>query len=113
MRDDRFQLKIHLETREVPVYELTVAKGGPKLGQAEVGNCTRRNPSDPGQPLKPGQAPYCTMVLKNGSMAELSQALRTAVDRPIIDKTGITGNFDLGLEFARDQAAVSPQDPDA
>jgi uncharacterized protein (TIGR03435 family) len=37
--EDRFKLKIHSETREVPVYALTVAKGGAKLQAGRAGNC--------------------------------------------------------------------------
>jgi hypothetical protein len=37
--EDRFQLRIHRETREIPIYELTVAKGGPKFKEAQPGSC--------------------------------------------------------------------------
>ena len=37
--EDRFKLKVHREIRQVPVYELTVAKGGPKLKRFEEGRC--------------------------------------------------------------------------
>jgi uncharacterized protein (TIGR03435 family) len=45
---DRFKLKVHFETRELPIYELVVAKGGPKLKASEM------NPANPAEPLKPG-----------------------------------------------------------
>lgn len=42
--EDRFQLKYHRETRELPVYEITAAKGGFKLRQPVEGDCLDRDP---------------------------------------------------------------------
>jgi hypothetical protein len=68
--EDRFALKIHKETRQLPVYTLALAKNGAKLPLTAEGSCT---------PL------------------DLSR-------RPVIDKTGLTGMFDIHLEFAGDNA---------
>jgi uncharacterized protein (TIGR03435 family) len=57
---DRFSLKVHRETKELPVYELTVAKGGPRL---QTPNCLQREPGD--FTIAPGK--YCGLI--DGSMA--------------------------------------------
>ena len=107
--EDRFQLKIRVETREVPVYELIVAKGGPKLGQPDAVNCRHVDPKNPGGPLLgPAQAPECTMQVKSISMAELSELLHgpLGVDRPVIDKTGIPGKVEVRLLYTPDQITL-------
>ena len=122
--EDRFQVKIHKQPREVPVYTLTVAKGGLKLQASKTGNCTPvdlhnlpRNTVKPGDPV-PKYCGFGTMRGKDGlftadwygvTMAEFAgRMLENDVDRPIIDKTGLTGRFDIHLEFARDNAMSGP-----
>jgi uncharacterized protein (TIGR03435 family) len=98
---DRFKLALHREPREIPVYDLTVAKGGPKLQHPENVPCTVPGVQDDRflmPPLKPGQKPYCTFLLRGSSMADLAMSI-LGVDRPVIDKTGIAGTFDLRLLF--------------
>ena len=111
--EDRFQLKIHRETREVPVYELTVAKGGPMLQRSQVGSCI---PSDWTKASPPPRAPdetrrpCMTMVTVNEGIATLEAQHRTLGDfcrllilagRPVVDKTGIMGLYDFHLVFAQ------------
>src|SRR5262245_37067323 len=55
--EDRLKLKVHRETREVPVYTLTVASGGPKLTAYTEGSCINIDPNNPPPPLAPGQKP--------------------------------------------------------
>ena len=112
---DRFQLKIHHETREVPVYALTVAKGGFKLQPSKEGSCIA--PGDIGAHLEPGQKPCGipmtrvtgpNMIMEiEGSVDQFCKVIGVSMGRPVINKTGITGVFDLRLEFARDEAIVA------
>jgi uncharacterized protein (TIGR03435 family) len=106
--EDRFKLKVHRDTREVPVYELTVAKGGPKLRAAADGSCT---PVDlahgPPPPLQPGGKPRCGFFRDNGhgidtysTMANLCAQFSAWLDRNVIDKTGIAGMFEIHLAFS-------------
>ena len=81
--EDRFKLKTHRETREVPVYALTVTDDGPKL-QPPSGNS------------------------RGASLDEFSKLLHSALDRPVIDRTGIAGRFDFHLEFAPDETTPRP-----
>jgi uncharacterized protein (TIGR03435 family) len=97
--EDRFQLKIHSETREVSVYDLTVAKGGPKLPETDPETVCRNwyDPKTP--PRKPGDPPDCTMDTGSISMSDFSEMLRLPMGRPVIDKTGITGSFAIRMTF--------------
>jgi len=116
--EDRFQLKIHRETREIPVYALTVAKGGPKLKKWEEGSCTTRDITlFPAQRLQDGQPQFCrngtmigqkkmTLEAHGVTMAEFAQRLNGS-GRPVIDKTGITGRYDIHLEFAPAEGFVN------
>jgi uncharacterized protein (TIGR03435 family) len=114
--EDRFKLKIHHETREIPVYELTVAKGGFKLQPAAEGSCTVRDPANPRRALQPGEKPFCgqgfvgrkgqdfTVDLRSMTLAELANWLNFGMDRIVFDKTGITGKYDFHLEFSIDES---------
>ena len=114
--EDRFKLKTHRETREVSVYTLTVAKGGLKLRRLEEGSCTPRDYGVLSPPAVPGQKPFCGNggFAKKGNLVvadipsisidEFSKRLTLRLDRPVIDKTGVTGLFDVHLEFAPDMS---------
>jgi len=110
--EDRFQLKIHRETREVPVYALTVEQGGSRLQPFEEGSCIPMPLKIPLPTLAPGQR-YCKVRVgiqppavdaQGSTLTEFSQLLDLVLDRPVIDKTGITGKFDIRLEFAISEA---------
>jgi uncharacterized protein (TIGR03435 family) len=97
---DRFKLVVHTESKEQPIYELVVAKNGPKL-----------------LPAKPDQ-PSRTQITMGGSgkssletaqISNLIYQLSSQLGRPVVDKTGLTGNYDIKLEWARD-SAVSSED---
>jgi uncharacterized protein (TIGR03435 family) len=55
--EDRFRLKLHRESRIVPVYALTIAKGGPKLQLLKEGSCTVLDLENPTPPPPPGEKP--------------------------------------------------------
>jgi len=117
--EDRFQLKIHSETREVSVYDLTVAKSGAKLQSAQEGACRPLDVDHPPPPPVPGQprALFCGIVTITASgfdargvtMADLSRTLR--LDRPVIDITGIAGTFDFPSLSASERYAPLPPPP--
>jgi len=88
---ERFQLKFHKETREMPVYVMTVAKGGSKLKARKEGDG-----GEPASMLFRG----ATVPGRNVSIQMLAEGLQKLVlDRPILDKTGITGNYDFDLTW--------------
>lgn len=119
--EERFKLKIHKEAREMPVYTLTVAKGGPKLQATKEGSCQVIDLKYTAEPPKPGeQAPVIcgsasvrgnngvTSLTTHGTTMEglAARSLYTPLDRPVIDRTGLAGRFDIHLEYASADAAV-------
>jgi uncharacterized protein (TIGR03435 family) len=109
--EDRFKLKFHHETREMPAYVLTVAKNGPKLTP----------PASPGPLPTIGFRPApngLTLLDLNGTLSAFASVLQIMVlDRPVVDQTGIAGRFDVQVTFTPDdyefkgQRMVPPMDP--
>jgi uncharacterized protein (TIGR03435 family) len=92
---DRFKLTFRRETRELPIYAITVGTGGPKL---------TKNDSNPNG--LPGLFFRGLGVLPgtNASIGDLAGVLQTAVlDRPVVDKTGLQGRFDFMLRWTPDE----------
>jgi uncharacterized protein (TIGR03435 family) len=100
---DRFHLKSHRETREIPVYALTVAKGGPKLKAAAEGEAAGMN-THPGSKSSQAVATATTMDL-------LAKYVGNRVGRIVLDKTGLGRAYDFTLEWAPDSAADSSAPP--
>jgi uncharacterized protein (TIGR03435 family) len=93
----RFQLRFHRETREGPMYSLTVAKGGSKL----MPHTGTGGPS--GGTLRSGGK--ATMKVSKVTIANLAEALSGTLDRAVADNTGLHGEYDFTLEWAPDQSA--------
>lgn len=98
---DRFQLKFHREDKEFSVYAFSIAKGGAKLKVSDPVTAPEGPPllafvMSPDMIHLPGHAV---------SMAELCAVFqRAALDKPVIDRTGLTGRYDFDLEFAPDES---------
>jgi uncharacterized protein (TIGR03435 family) len=121
--ENRFQLKTHRDTREVPAYILTVAKGGAKLRPTEEGSCNRVDPADLARSPKvmPGGKPWCLAptITRKGSFTlfDLPGATLGVFSkfvhpdgRPVIDRTGLTGVFDFHLEWETDSDGGATND---
>jgi uncharacterized protein (TIGR03435 family) len=112
--EDRFKLRLHREAREIPVYALTAAKGRSKLQPSKEGSCTPIDLAKPAAlPTPPQKLPVLcgisSLTIKGSNvvedyhgvnLTEFSEQLE--LDRPVIDRTGIAGLFDIHLEFALD-----------
>ena len=109
---ERFGLKVHRETREMPVYALVIAKGGSKLVEAKedapplVGGPKDRGPGGP--PPLPFRAPLMRMgrgelVGQELRIAEILRWLSTVTGRAVIDKTGLSGKYDITLKWTPDE----------
>ena len=97
--EDRFQLKVHRETREMPIYELVIAKGGPKLKEEPQG--------PPGQfKLRLGAGAMITSG-GGGKIGLLTTLLTNEFHRPVIDKTGLEGWYAFNLKFNPDESKPS------
>ncbi len=98
--EDRFKLKIRRESREVPAYALTVAKGGSKL-QAVKGTCATADCGPTGASRKGANMSWGFI----GTAEDFSKLLVSWLDRPVVDKTGLTGLFNFHLEFTPDETS--------
>jgi len=114
---DRFQVKAHKETKELPVYELVQVKGGSKLKEAPPEPTPSPNAPDAPKP-KPGTGRGSTWIQNDGhnlkltatavKLESLTNVLAQELNRTVIDKTGLAGNYDISLKFAPENAP--PQD---
>ena len=100
---DRFRLQLHRETRELPVYSLSLAKSGPKLPKAD---------SSGGLSINDGRGR--SRVTGRVTLAWFADFLSQRLDRPVQDQTGLEGVYTVNLEWVRDSADVnSPAPSDA
>jgi uncharacterized protein (TIGR03435 family) len=98
---DRFQLRFHHGSREMSAYALVTAKGGPKLDRDDQFKSLLIFNGDVGQTMR-GYG-------RNVTLEEfIGEVQRLVLDRPVVDRTGITGTFDLNLVFTRED----PNSPD-
>ncbi len=98
---DRFKLVLHRETKELPIYALTIAKGGLKLKPAERGEC----PDQPTMTNPCGGFRISHRSLMTGNkvtVAQLAEDLSFMLDRLVVDKTEVKGLFDMRLEWTPD-----------
>ncbi len=95
---DRFQLRFHYETKQRPVYHLTVAKGGPKLVSAHAQDASHRWGTTAGQG---------SLLMNGATMENFAYWLSVQFHQPIVEGTGLTGNYDLKIEWKDD---VDPSD---
>jgi uncharacterized protein (TIGR03435 family) len=97
--EDRFQLKFHWETRTMPVFDLVVTKGGPKFAHA-----TETEKS--GAQRNSGQ-----ITISKGTVAGLASTLSNILGRRVLDKTGLTGDYDMTLKWTPDDYQAAPLRP--
>jgi uncharacterized protein (TIGR03435 family) len=98
---DRFRLVIHRETKEMPIYAVIVANGGPKLAKADIGE--KDCPASAKLNLLPGDPVVeCHMFVggrgrglhaRAANMADLVHFIEGFTDRPVIDQTGLQGLY--------------------
>ena len=139
--EDRFQLKVRSENRETPVYVLTLDNAEPKLKPTVEGSCISMSdfdqrygllePRKPGQPVPRVCGPFHPTILDrnpnmNEAVAERSIGVETygqtiqglcrqfsvGADREVIDRTGLTGIYDIHLELASEDLFPSGPRPD-
>jgi uncharacterized protein (TIGR03435 family) len=117
---DRFQLRLHREAREMPIYMILIARNGPKLESVRGADCFDPRAGIP--PPTPDARPCGGFNMNRdrilGSavpMARLALALSRIVGRPVVDKTRLAGTFDITLHWTPDdtQAFLAPPQPAA
>jgi len=121
---ERFKLVTHMETRELPVYALVLARSdgqlGPHIRLTSSSDCAPGQavpaPSDP-------QRPKCNWFSSTGSdgvtkffsggitMATFAEALSLRLDRKVVDRTGLAGYYDFDLSFTPDYGSPAANLP--
>jgi uncharacterized protein (TIGR03435 family) len=103
---ERFGLKFHWETRDLPVYGVNVAKGGMKLVKSE---------GDPnGLPDETGNGGNGQQMMRftNVSMDDFAMSMEFEMDKPVVNQTRLEGKYDFTLRWTYDEGRVGA-DPNA
>lgn len=114
--DDRFKFKSHLVNKDVPVYELVVAKSSPKLRDAATDSDQHLRMGSDGKPLAGLMqfSPNGGSTAQGYTMGELASQLSqpfAGLGRPVIDKTGLTGTYNFTLDWKPQLKAPSGGGP--
>ena len=119
---DRFKLVMHKETKELPIFELVLArqdgKLGPQLRPAAVDCAARAAAARAGTPPPSSGPPgpgFCGTTMNpvsvrggGATMAMLASLLERAAKRLVIDRTGLKGNWDLEVNYTPDRSQLPP-----
>jgi len=131
MLADRFHLLAHMERRDVPTFDLVLARADGRLGpgltrpdldcdvvakarQAEAAEALKRGTVIPPPSFDPNTRPVCssfltpTGIVGDMTMDRLASLLRPASGRPVVNKTGLTGIYRMNLMFTRNPASDAP-----
>jgi uncharacterized protein (TIGR03435 family) len=106
MLADRFKLVVHREMKEKPVYELVVAKGGPKFQETKTDEPRPAGMTLPGGGVM-GQGADGATHMYNFSMGVLAALLTSKSDRTVLDKTGLAGRYSFDIREPAQMAAPS------
>ncbi len=85
---ERFKLEYHRQTKELPVYVLVVAKGGPKFHESKTEGDFSLKPT--------GRA---TATIERATVSQLVDMLTQVLKMPILDQTGLTGHYDVAIDM--------------
>lgn len=111
---DRFGLVVHREVRDMPIYALVTARSDRRLGEKlrpSTTNCAaifaeRTRQGQSSGPVMTGDRPTCGLVVSlasirigGGPLSQLTMVLTRMTDRYVVDQTGLTGNFDVDLQW--------------
>jgi uncharacterized protein (TIGR03435 family) len=105
---ERFKLSFHREQREFSIYALGLAKGGPKLKASTAA------PDTPPAVISTVYPGRILLPARNVTMGDLTSMMQRAMlDRPVVDRTGLTGRYDFDLEWAPDETQFGGDIPPA
>ncbi len=113
---DRFKLAFHRERKDMPYYALTIASGGPKLKESTFD--PNSTPEGPPPLVFTISRLLARLPARYATMAEVAWVFqRAALDRPVVDQTGLTGRYDFDLEWTPDETQFNgifnkPVNPD-
>lgn len=113
---DRFKLTLHHDTKELPIYALVVAKGGPKLQQTKPDDANPGSANAPSHPSNKGrmrmsfQSTAIEMTATGMAMDGLARQLASQLGSTVQDQTGLKGIYDFTLHFTPDDAHMDASD---
>jgi len=109
---DRFHLKVHHETKTLPMYDLLIAKGGSRLKANAPAPPSPDAAKDPEAAKPRGMMTMGPGMLKGQGlpMASIANQLSYALQATVSDKTGLTGDFDFELKWTPDDAGPTNAD---
>lgn len=105
---DRFKLTIHRETKALPAYSLVIAKHGSKLKEAKSGDTypngfvTPAGRGGAGGMIQSTSAAGYNFIAQGIPLSTFVAWLSVQLHRPVLDKTGLTGNYDVMLNYSLD-----------
>ena len=103
---DRFKLNFHREQKVFSIYQLELAGSGPKIKPSTAA------PGDPPALISTVYPEHITLPARNATMDDLTSLLQRAVlDRPVVNKTGLSGRYDFDLTWAPDETQFSGEVP--
>src|SRR5947208_6375248 len=107
---ERFKLTFHRERKELSIYALTIAKNGSRLKESTASaDAAPEGPPPLVFVLSPQGA---SLPGRHATLAELASVLqRAALDRPVVDRTGLSARFDFDLEWMPDETQFGGQGP--
>jgi uncharacterized protein (TIGR03435 family) len=114
---DRFKLTLHRDTKELPIYSLEVAKGGPKLTETKPDDANPDTANAPGHPSNKGrmrmsfQSTAIELTAQGMAMDGLARQLASQLGSAVQNHTGLTGDYDFTLRFTPNDANVVVPDP--
>jgi uncharacterized protein (TIGR03435 family) len=103
---DRFKLTFHREQKVFSIYQLELASSGPKIKPSTAA------PDDPPALISTVYPQRIVLPARNATMSDLTSLLQRAVlDRPVVDKTGLSGRYDFDLTWAPDETQFGGEVP--
>jgi len=114
---DRFQLKAHVETKQLPVYELVLAKSGLKMKEATPGDTYANGIKGPdgighaGMMRMSNDGSSQEVTAQGIPLTSLVALLSRQVHRTVLDKTGLTGKYEVTLKWTSENSS-GPEDAD-
>jgi len=110
---ERFQMKVHMETKTLPTYDLVVDKSGPKLKPSTAVD----PPSEEEMKANPEKYKPTMMTMGPGmfegtgaSIGSLASQLENALGKPVHDATGLTGTYDISIHYRPEGAEAGGGD---
>jgi len=109
---ERFNLKVHRENKQLPAYALVIGKNGSKLkksGAVEMlqmpDGSSIENRGVMFRPVATNKERMVQLVVKNQSVQQMADTFATFLGRPVLDRTGLKGDFDFTMEYETDPDA--------